>query len=364
MNAFCKRLKELRIERKLTQADVANALGVTTQAVSKWESQYSLPDIAMLIPIADFYGVTVDYLLCHDLAEIENEILEYLQRCEAFLLSPKEQWDDILKETRRMLRKYPKDHRLMLKLCEELFLYYKKVNSEQRFLIELLEWGDIVISQSTDSQLRYQVIDLEISSYCELGMYEKARELVETLPDFSRSQDALLCDCYPRNTEEHLCAEKMLAYRCLDQLCLSMLNYATDEKSKVYTNKEKLSICQTVVGVIRAYHSTGDYDGFTNEYLFRAELYSALYATMDGDMQQALGFLGNAQAVFEKQKTISATALQRPYTSPFLRGTSAPLGCARSHYQKLFKMIIDHQAFNVLREEDTFKEIRMRVLAE
>lgn len=363
MNKFCKRLKELRLERNLTQTDVASALGVTTQAVSKWESQYSLPDITMLIPLADFYGVTADYLLCHDLSEKEKDILNYLQKCEAFPLFPKEQWDDVLKETRSMLRKHPGDHRLMLELCWELFLYYKKINSEPKFLIELLEWGDLVISQSTVSQLRYQVLDLEISSYCELGMYEKARELVETLPDFSRSQDALLCDCYPRNTEEHLRAEQTLAYKCVNQLCLSILNQGTDEKSKFYTNKEKLSICQTVAGVIRAYYSAGDYDGFTNEYLFRAELYSALYAAMDGDMQQAAVFLENAQAVFEKQKTISATALQRPYISPFLRGISAPLGCARSHYQKLFKMIIDHQAFDVLREEDTFREIRMKILA-
>lgn len=363
MNEFCKRLKELRIERNLTQTDVANALGITTQAVSKWESQYSLPDIAMLIPIADFYGVTVDYLLCHDLAEIENEIIEYLNKCEAFPISPKEQWDDILKETRRMQSKYPKDHRLMLELCTELFMYYKKINSEPKFLIELLEWGDIIISQSTDSQLRYQVLDLEISSYCELGMYEKARELVKTLPDFSCSQDALLCDCYPKNTEEHLRTEQTLAYKCVNQLCLSMLNQGTDEKSKFYTNKEKMSICQTVAGMIRAYHSNGDYDGFTNEYLFRAELYSALYAAMDGDMQQAVVFLGNAQGVFEKQKTISATALQCPYTSPFLRGLAAPLGCVRNHYQTQLKKIIDHKAFDALREENTFREIRMKILA-
>ena len=364
MNDFCKRLKELRLERNLTQTDVANALGVTTQAVSKWESQSSLPDIAMLIPISEFYGVSVDYLLCHDLAEKEKEILDYLQKCEAFVLSPKEQWEDTLKETRSMLRKHPKDHRIMLELCLELFMYYKKIDSEHKFLIELLEWGDIIISQSTDSQLRYQVLDLEISAYCELGMYEKARELVETLPDFSCSKDVLLCDSFPKNTKEHLCAEQTLAYKCVDQLCLSMLNYGTDEESTLYTTKEKLSICQTVAALIRTYHSTGDYDGFTNEYLFRAELYSALYAAMDGDMQQAVVFLGNVQAVFEKQSTISATALQRSYKSPFLRELSAPLGCIRNHYQKMFKTVISNKAFNALREEEAFKKIEIKILAE
>ena len=364
MTEFCKRFKELRTERNLTQTDVANALGVTTQAVSKWESQSSLPDIAMLIPIADFYGVTVDYLLGHDMAEKEKEILSYLDRQETLFLLPKEQWEDALKETRSMVRKYPKDHRLMLELCLELFMCYKKISSEAKYLTELLEWGDLIINQSTDSQIRYQALDLEISAYCELGMYEKAKELVDTLPDLSCSKDAILCDCFLRNTKEHLCAEQTLAYKCLCQLSVSMLNYGEDILSLFYTNKEKLSICQTVAAVIKAYHTDGDYDGFTNEYLFRAELHSALYAAMDGDAQQAVDFLRNAQAVFERQSTISATALQRPYTSPFLRETSAPLGCMRSHYQKLFKMIIDDKAFDELREEDTFKEIRMEILAE
>lgn len=364
MNEFCKRLKELRTERNLTQTDVANALAVTTQAVSKWESQSSLPDIAMLIPIAEFYGVSVDYLLCHDLAEKEKEILDYLQKCEGFVLSPKEQWEDTLKKTRSMLRKYPKDHRLMLELCLELFMYYKKIKSEPKFLIELLEWGDIIISQSTDSQLRYQVLDLEISAYCELGMYDKARELVKTLPDFSCSKDVLLCDSFPKNTIEHLCAQQTLAYKCVDQLCRSMLDFGTNEESALYTAKEKLTICQTVAAIIKAYHPNGDYDGFTNEYLFRGELYSALYAAMDGDTSLTVGYLKNAQAVFKKQSTISATALQRPYTSPHLRELSAPLGCIRNHYQKMFKTVISHKAFDALREEDVFKEIENRLLNE
>lgn len=363
MNEFCKRLKELRLERGLTQTEVANALGVTTQAVSKWESQTSLPDIVMLIPIADFYGVTADYLLGHDTSKKEQEILDYLRRHETVAcISGKNQYEEAIVDTRNMLRKHPMEHRIMLNLCLELLLYYVKYSKESKYLIELLEWGDIIIDQSTNSEIRYQAIDLEIAAYCHLEMYDKARNLVDTLPEFSRSKDALIGDCYPRNSKERLCAEQTLAYKCLIQLCNSMLNYGEDICSQFYTNQEKLEICQTLAEVIKAYHSNDDYDGFTNEYLFRTELYSALYAAIDSDTQQAIVFLKNAQCVFVKFDTISATVLQRPYTTPFLRELSAPLGCRKKDYQKLFRMVISQNAFDALRDDKDFKEITQKVL--
>lgn len=57
------KIKMLRCERNITQAQLANHLHVTAQAVSKWEKGIASPDINLLVPIADFFGVTVDYLL-------------------------------------------------------------------------------------------------------------------------------------------------------------------------------------------------------------------------------------------------------------------------------------------------------------
>lgn len=52
----------LRKEKGMTQEALANALGVTNQAVSKWESEQSCPDIALLPGIADLFAVSLDYL--------------------------------------------------------------------------------------------------------------------------------------------------------------------------------------------------------------------------------------------------------------------------------------------------------------
>ncbi len=54
---------EMRKARGLTQKELANALGVTDKAVSKWERGASCPDISLLLPLADILGVSVEELL-------------------------------------------------------------------------------------------------------------------------------------------------------------------------------------------------------------------------------------------------------------------------------------------------------------
>lgn len=56
------KIAQLRRKHSLTQEALAKTLGVTNQAVSKWESNQSCPDIALLPQIADLFGVTLDEL--------------------------------------------------------------------------------------------------------------------------------------------------------------------------------------------------------------------------------------------------------------------------------------------------------------
>ena len=63
---------KLRKEKGITQESLANAVGVSVAAVSKWESKNSYPDITILPSIARFFNTSIDNLLNYEM-EISNE---------------------------------------------------------------------------------------------------------------------------------------------------------------------------------------------------------------------------------------------------------------------------------------------------
>lgn len=58
------RIAKLRSMKNITQLELAEKLGVTDRAVSKWETGGSYPDICLLTKIAEIFNVSLDYLLC------------------------------------------------------------------------------------------------------------------------------------------------------------------------------------------------------------------------------------------------------------------------------------------------------------
>ena len=71
---FAIRLKSLRKNKKLTQAQMANMLGITRQGYAKYENNDSEPDLSTIDKLANFFGVSTDYLLGRD--ESENNLPE------------------------------------------------------------------------------------------------------------------------------------------------------------------------------------------------------------------------------------------------------------------------------------------------
>lgn len=63
MKIFAQRVKELRKEKKQKQIEMAEYLGISLRAYQYYESATHYPDVAGLIRLADYFGVTTDYLL-------------------------------------------------------------------------------------------------------------------------------------------------------------------------------------------------------------------------------------------------------------------------------------------------------------
>ena len=74
-------IQRLRKLKGLTQEQLADSIGVSKAAVSKWESGSTYPDITLLSPIARLLGTTVDGLLEFEENLSKNEIDEILMKC-------------------------------------------------------------------------------------------------------------------------------------------------------------------------------------------------------------------------------------------------------------------------------------------
>lgn len=66
MNKFSERLKELRFENNLTQAELAKKAGITQSGIAKWEAGVRSPSIDTLILLAKFFDCSIDYLVGHE----------------------------------------------------------------------------------------------------------------------------------------------------------------------------------------------------------------------------------------------------------------------------------------------------------
>ena len=77
-------LKKLRREHQVSQAKLADAIGVSQQSINKYENHNIEPDIETLVRIADYFSTSVDYIVGH------TDIDRRIEPMEAFDLNPDE----------------------------------------------------------------------------------------------------------------------------------------------------------------------------------------------------------------------------------------------------------------------------------
>ena len=90
MELLGNKIKTLRINKCITQTELADHLSVTSQAVSKWERNISSPDIALLPSIARYFGITIDELLNYRLDSLtyKERFIKFMAGCRQHCCHP------------------------------------------------------------------------------------------------------------------------------------------------------------------------------------------------------------------------------------------------------------------------------------
>lgn len=97
------KLKELRKSKNITQLDVATAIGVSSQVLSRYERGEREPDYKTLCKLADFFGVTVDELLGRTPQLFDDARVERPEIMELYELMTPQQQSNLINYARGML---------------------------------------------------------------------------------------------------------------------------------------------------------------------------------------------------------------------------------------------------------------------
>lgn len=179
------KLKELRKAKNVSQEQVASYLGVSFQAISKWENNITSPDIFLLPDIARYYGITVDELL--QVEHIDED--KYFESClkESDVLFRNGNRAEILPIWLAARRKMPNDIRVKEMLMSTYFDTDKVL-----YQSEIIELGsEIYHSNAADSFYKGQAISQIARTYAENGNPEKANEWVRKAHQINHCQEVL-----------------------------------------------------------------------------------------------------------------------------------------------------------------------------
>ena len=174
-----KRIKELRIENNLTQEELAEQLGVSFQAVSRWENDLTYPDITLLPILANMFDVTVDYLLDVDVVKKEAEIDAIIEKYIVLLNQGKIDENLILLEN--ALKKYPNNFDLKHAL---LHIYFTKGLDPdlKEYNDKAIKLANEILEKCVDDAIRYGAMQTLILIYTSRKELDKAKQIVKKLP--------------------------------------------------------------------------------------------------------------------------------------------------------------------------------------
>ena len=116
---FAKRVREKRLEKGLTQEQLAQAIQISPQSVSKWERGDGYPDITLLPRIANFLQISVDELIGNDEAT-RAEDTDNFEKNWWSIPTSEEGWQRRLKLAKEYYTKYPHNYEIMHRLGEAI----------------------------------------------------------------------------------------------------------------------------------------------------------------------------------------------------------------------------------------------------
>ena len=217
-----KRIKELRRERRMTQEQLADLVGISFQAISKWENGIALPDITLVPRLAQIFGVTTDELFAYNQKEISEEIKQCVNDARKYIENDHEKGRKILEAA---LKKYPENDILLNNLL--YFLNYSTAPDET------IRIASKLIDRTTDNSIRYDALRFLAYAYNAKGDTDSAVAALEQIPEiyFTKASEMAFV-LTGRPMYEQAEKQKWLSFEILLQMMSKIAEYYEGEGEK------------------------------------------------------------------------------------------------------------------------------------
>lgn len=261
-------IRSYRKQRKMTQEHLADALGVTVGAVYKWESGQSVPELRLLVEIADFFNVSVDVLLGYEMKD--NRLKAILERLTGCINNEDPEG---LPEAEKALARFPHSFDVVY-LAALLFMIIGGKNRDGKMLArssELLDESLVLLPQCTDRNMsEISIYHIKANVLILMGRAEEAAELLKNY-----NREGIFSDLIGM-TLSLMCVKPEEAQPFLSHALLDSLS----------------RMVQTVIGKAYAYSLGGDQDSAESLLKWGTGMLNGLkQPEMTGYIDQSCSFL-------------------------------------------------------------------------
>ena len=252
------KIRLLRKKNDVTQDKLAYHLGVTPQAVSRWESGVCYPDMNYLPAIADYFSVTMDELLCYSGAQKAAKVREYLEQVDALL--DRDRVGEALELLRTAMAEVPSDASLQLETAQVLSLYagmLEESNGGERAraamdaaLTEAVSLCRHILEDCTDESMRDETKKVLCDIYAhQLDDVARAEEIADQLHGMSVSREIIRATMLTGEVAFSQAQKNLILFA--DNMWWHLYNLACvpDISGDRYTTAQKIAILEKGVAL-------------------------------------------------------------------------------------------------------------------
>lgn len=366
------KIRQLRKRDGRKQENLAGALGVSPQAVSRWEANGGYPDMELIPAIANYFNISIDELFGYS-KDRQEKLKSILNKAEQ-ALSGQEDMTECIGMLRSAAEEFPSETQVLVKLGYALnrqgwrkygarsyttadsdYAYEDtEYNANNVYWQEEMRIFEKALEMDISAEDRDAVTMMLITGYAKMGCRDKAKALA------SRQNSIVTCReiAMPKATE----AEERDKYQgeAVISLLTELKNVLTNSvctKISLFTTVEGIKLLMSLAQLYESVFSDGRC-GVAHSHIGRLYLHAAVFEARQNHTEKALVYFGKGFDHIKLYKSVCCTGEYR-YSSPLVAKVAFPserFPALSSTFWKAWTDVLPDEFKNIIKEDPQYAE--------